>query len=105
MTTADRRGWLKVGLGAIGAAALWRPGHLRAGGPDLALPADVPTTVYDFEQPRLEGWAVVAGQWAVEDLPDAPKGKKGLVQRATGNAFNVIVAPDVFADTDVSVGF
>jgi hypothetical protein len=47
---------------------------------------------------------VVDGQWAVEEMPGAPGGKRALVQRATGNAFNVIVAPlGPFGDVDVSV--
>jgi len=37
----------------------------------------------------------VDGQWAVEDMAGAPSGKKVLVQRATQNQFNVIVAPSV----------
>jgi 3-keto-disaccharide hydrolase len=105
MTGAGRRGWLKAGLAAVGAAALWRPGRLPAGGADLALPADVPTTTYHFERSGIDGWTVVAGQWAVEALPKAQKPTKALVQRAAGNDFNVIVAPDVFADIDVSVSF
>jgi len=105
MTQAGRRGWLKAGLATLGAAALWRPGYLRAGGPDLALPADVPTTAHDFERSGIDGWTVVAGQWAVEALPKAQKPTKALVQRAAGNDFNVIVAPDVLADVDVSVSF
>jgi hypothetical protein len=103
MTGSGRRRWLKVGLGALGAAGLWRPGRLGAAGPDLTLPADAATTAYDFERSGIEGWTVVTGQWAVEDLAGAPNGGKALVQRATRNDFNVIVAPDVFTNVDVSV--
>src|SRR6185503_20351044 len=87
MTGPDRRRWLLGGLAALGTGALWRPGRLAAAGPHLTLAPDVPTRVYDFETSGIDGWLVVAGRWAVEDLPDAPKGRKGLVQRATGNVF------------------
>lgn len=105
MTRSGRRRWLRTALAALGAAAVWRPGGLQADRPDLALPADAPTRSYDLERSGIDGWTAVSGQWAVEDLPDAPKGRKGLVQRATRNDFNVIVAPGLFADVDVSVRF
>jgi 3-keto-disaccharide hydrolase len=105
MTGYGRRRWLKAGLGALGTAVLWRPGLLGAAGPDLTLPPAAATRAYGFERSDIEGWTVVAGQWAVEDLPGAPNGGKALVQRATRNDFNVIVAPDVFTDVDVSVSF
>ncbi len=39
-------------------------------------------------------------------MVDAPSGRKVLVQRATRNAFNVIVAPvGPFTDVDVTVQF
>jgi hypothetical protein len=48
----------------------------------------------------------VDGQWAVEEMAGAPSGKKVLVQRATKNAFNVIVAPPgPYTDIDVSIKF
>ena len=105
MKGPGRRGWLKASLAGLGAAALWRPGRLRGADPDLTLPAPARSRVYDFDAAGIDGWTVVEGQWAVEDLPDAPHGRKGLVQRATRNEFNVIVAPEVLADTDVSVSF
>jgi hypothetical protein len=105
MTAPGRRRWLQAALAAVGAATLGGPGRLHAAGPDLRLPADAPTQAYDFETSGIDAWTVVAGQWAVEDLPGAPKGRKGLVQRATRNEFNVIVAPDVLVDADVSVSF
>jgi hypothetical protein len=59
---------------------------------------------FDFTRP-LGGWETVAGQWSVEDVPGASNGK-ALVQRATNNDFNVIVAPGgPFADVDVSMRF
>jgi hypothetical protein len=59
---------------------------------------------FDFAKP-LEGWEIVTGKWALEDMADA-HGGRALVQRATGNEFNVIVAPGgPYADVDVSVRF
>jgi hypothetical protein len=59
---------------------------------------------FDFTSP-LEGWETVTGQWNIEDVPGASNGK-ALVQHATNNDFNVIVAPGgPFADVDVSVRF
>jgi hypothetical protein len=59
---------------------------------------------FDFAKP-LEGWEIVTGKWALEDMADA-RGGRALVQRATGNEFNVIVAPGgPHADVDVSVRF
>ena len=61
---------------------------------------------FDFAQQGLEGWHAVAGRWGVEDMPGAPSGQRVLVQRATENAFNVIVAPSgPYTDLDVSVHF
>jgi len=61
---------------------------------------------FDFEQQGIEGWHSVAGQWRVEEMPGAPSGQRVLVQRATENAFNVIVAPSAsHTDVDVSVQF
>jgi hypothetical protein len=60
---------------------------------------------FDFTRP-LDGWETVTGTWAVEEVPGASQGGRALVQRATGNAFNVIVAPGgPYADVDVSVRF
>lgn len=59
---------------------------------------------FDFARP-LDGWETITGKWAIEDLPDA-RGGRALVQRATENAFNVIVAPGgPYGDVDVSVRF
>jgi 3-keto-disaccharide hydrolase len=58
----------------------------------------------DFSHP-LEDWETVSGRWAIEDVPGASHAK-ALVQRATKNAFNVIVAPGgPYTDADVSVRF
>jgi hypothetical protein len=59
---------------------------------------------FDFTRP-FEGWETVTGKWGIEDVPGASQGK-ALVQRATNNAFNVIVAPGgPYTDVDVSVRF
>ena len=46
---------------------------------------------FDFRG-SLDGWRTEAGEWTIEDVADAATGR-ALVQRATNNAFNVIVAP------------
>jgi hypothetical protein len=59
----------------------------------------------DFSKP-LEGWTTVSGKWAIEDVAGASQGGRALVQRATDNEFNVIVAPGgPYANVDVSVRF
>ena len=61
---------------------------------------------FDFEQADLNAWRSVDGQWAVEEMSGAPSGKRVLVQRASKNPFNVIVAPGgPYRDVDVSVRF
>ena len=72
---------------------------------ELKLPDDVPEQTFDFETRGIEDWTTVTGQWAVEEMAGAPSGKRVLVQRATQNEFNVIVAPAVYADVDVSMKF
>jgi hypothetical protein len=55
---------------------------------------------------QFEGWETVTGKWAIEDVPGASQGGRALVQHATNNAFNVIVAPGgPYTDVDVSVRF
>jgi hypothetical protein len=59
---------------------------------------------FDFTKP-LEGWETVTGTWGLEDLADA-RGGRTLVQRATKNDFNVIVAPGgPYGDVDVAIRF
>jgi hypothetical protein len=59
---------------------------------------------FDFAKP-LDGWETIAGKWAIEDVAAARDGR-ALVQRATKNEFNVIVAPGgPYGDVDVSVRF
>ena len=59
---------------------------------------------FDFSKP-LDGWTTISGKWALEDVAGASQGH-ALVQRATDNEFNVIVAPGgPYRDADVSVRF
>ena len=67
--------------------------------------SQVPAVRFDFSKP-LDGWTTVSGKWAIEDVAGASQGGRALLQRATDNDFNVIVAPaGPFGDADVSVRF
>jgi len=101
---ASRRQWLKAVVAALGGIGASRRGRALAAAPELVLPGDAPTQAYDFGA-GIAGWTIVAGQWTVEELADSPSGRKALVQRATRNEFNVVVAPGRFRDVDVSVMF
>jgi hypothetical protein len=93
------RGW--VGWPGVAWA---RP--VMGGSVALALPDSVPIERIDFGKAGITGWTSLAGRWDVEAMPDAPNGARALVQRAVGNAFNVIVAPgESYTDVDVSVRF
>src|SRR5262249_16245898 len=60
---------------------------------------------FDFSRP-LVGWEAVEGEWAIEEVPGAAHNGRALVQRATANEFNVIVAPGgPYANVMVRVGF
>jgi hypothetical protein len=60
---------------------------------------------FDFSKP-LDVWTTVSGKWAIEDVAGASQGGRALVQRATNNDFNVIVAPGgPYDNVDVSVRF
>lgn len=60
---------------------------------------------FDFSRP-LDGWEIVTGKWTIEEVPGASHGGRALVQRATNNAYNVIVAPGgPYANVDVAVRF
>src|SRR5437879_7769222 len=83
-----------------------RHARARAAPAEIKLPENIPVDRFDFEAKGIEGWTTVDGQWAVEEMAGAPSGKKVLVQRATKNTFNVIVAPPgPYTDVDVSVKF
>ncbi len=93
-------------MAALGAVGLTRLTPLLAATPDLALPDAAPVDRFDFETNALDGWTTVQGRWVVETMAGAPSGDKALVQRATGNAFNVIVAPPgPYTDLDVTTTF
>src|SRR5215471_6075248 len=74
--------------------------------PELSLPAGAPEVRLDFGVTGIERWTRIDGQWALEEMGDAPSGKRVLVQRATTNEFNVIVAPEgPYTDLDVAMKF
>lgn len=102
----SRRGLLKTALAAGGAYAAGGRGVVAAAPAELKLPDDIPVQKFDFETKGIERWTAVDGQWAVEDMAGAPSGRRVLVQRATKNEFNVIVAPaGPFTDVDIAVKF
>lgn len=101
----SRRRMLGAALAAVGASAVVSRGAIAVSA-ELKLPESLPVAKVDLEGKGIEGWTVVDGQWAVEEMPGAPSGKRVLVQRAMKNAFNVIVAPlGPFTDVDASVKF
>jgi hypothetical protein len=100
-----RRHWLKTVLTAVAAFGSGHHPEVRAATPELSLADDAPTQTFDFDSKGSEGWTTVAGQWAVEEMAGAPSGTKVLVQRATKNDFNVIVAPTAYGDVDVTMKF
>src|SRR6266571_8438984 len=102
-----RRAMFKTTAAALVVGA-WSWPRFRAAdaAEELKVPDNVPTAQFDFEVRGIEGWTTVDGQWAVEEMAGAPSGKKVLVQRATRNQFNVIVAPtSAYTDVDVSMKF
>ena len=101
----SRRGLFRTALAALGAHGVSRRVPVQAAPAELQLPPGHAETTIDFTK-GIGDWTVVDGQWAVEEMPGAPAGKRVLVQRATTNAFNVIVAPaGPYADVDVSMAF
>ena len=96
----------KTSLAALAALAGWarlRPGTAAE---EVKVPDGAIAETFDFEAKGIEGWTTVGGQWGVEELPDAPSGRKVLVQRATRNQYNVIVAPaGPYTAVDVSIKF
>ncbi len=100
-----RRGMFKSTLAAL-VLARWSRFPAAAAAEELKVPDNVPVVKFNFEAKGIEDWTTVDGQWAVEDMAGAPSGKKVLVQRATRNQFNVIVAPSgPYNDVDVSLKF
>jgi len=100
------RRWLLGTAAALGVWSVKRRHDTLAVPGEIKLPDNLPVETFDFESKGIEGWTTVDGQWVVEDMAGAPSGKKVLVQRATRNEFNVIVAPPgPYADVDVSMKF
>jgi 3-keto-disaccharide hydrolase len=60
---------------------------------------------FDFEQKGIESWKIIDGLWTVQEMAGAPSGKRVLFLLPHGSPFNVIVAPGLFTDVDVSVRF
>jgi len=89
-----RRQLLGAGLGALASGML--------GG---AFGGD--SQIWDFGKQGIAGWTIVEGQWSVQDMPDVPGwNKRVLMQQATRNTYNVIVAPTgPYGDVDVSMKF
>jgi Domain of Unknown Function (DUF1080) len=104
--SSSRRGLLRTVLAGLGASHIGRAVLAHAAPMEMKMPDSVPMNRIDFDAKGIEGWTTVSGEWVVEDMAGAPAGTKALVQRATKNAFNVIVAPaGPFTDVDVSVKF
>src|SRR5262245_19072798 len=101
--TVTRRRMLQM---TFAAAATGTRCFVAAAAEELKVPDSAPVQTLDFETRGLESWTTVEGQWAVEEMAGAPSGKRVLVQRATKNEFNVIVAPPgPYTDVDVSMKF
>jgi len=102
----SRRGALRAAFAALAGAGLGRRAPAHAAPAPLPLPPGATEVKVDLDTRGIEDWTVVDGQWAVEQMPNAPGGQRAVVQRATRNAFNVIVAPaGPFGDVDVAVKF
>jgi Domain of Unknown Function (DUF1080) len=104
--TMSRRGLFRAALAALGTYGVTRKTPALAGVTEIKVPDNVREETLDFDTQGITSWTTVDGQWVVEEMPGAPSGKKVLVQRATKNAFNVIVAPGgPYGDVDVSMKF
>jgi len=96
-----RRRLLGAGLALLAGRAF---GADRA---QLAIPAGAKAETWDFATKGVEGWTVVDGRWSIRKMADIPGWTRPvLVQDATSNTFNVIVAPlGPYSDVDVSMKF
>jgi len=104
--SVTRRRMLQTTVAAVAAGTTWPRSSVAAAAEELKVPDNTPVQTLDFETGSLEGWQIVEGQWAVEEMAGAPSGKRVLVQRATKNEFNVIVAPPgPHTDVEVSMKF
>src|SRR6266478_959824 len=104
--TMTRRGLFRAALAALGTYGLTRGAPALAGVTEIKVADNVPEEKFDFDAQGIQSWTTVDGQWAVEEMAGAPSGKKVLVQRATRNQFNVVVAPPgPYTDVDASMKF
>jgi len=95
MVEVSRRELLATGSVVVGGLSLGPP---SAAGAEQELHLDFARS--------LDGWDIITGSWQIEAVADAAQGGRALVQRATNNDFNVIVAPGgPYGDVDVSVRF
>jgi Domain of Unknown Function (DUF1080) len=95
MTSSISRRDVLTGATVLAASLAMKEGHALAAQTEVR---------FDFTRP-LAGWETVTGTWALEEVPGALQGK-ALVQRATNNSFNVVVAPgEPFTNVDVAVRF
>jgi hypothetical protein len=95
-----------VALAGWAGYTIGQPWRARAASPEIKMPDSLPVERVDFETAGIESWTQMSGQWAVEEMEGAPSGRRVLVQRATSNAYNVIVAPfGPYTDIDVSMRF
>jgi hypothetical protein len=106
ISSVSRRVLLRTLLAAFGVYGLAPRTPRALAGAEIKVPDNTPELTFDFASQDLSSWTTLAGQWTVEDMAGAPGGKKVLVQRATRNDFNVIVAPaGPYTDVDVSMKF
>jgi len=104
--TMSRRALFRAALAAFGTYGLTRGAPALAGVTEIKVPDNVPEETFDFDTQGIASWMTVDGQWAVEGMEGAPSGRNVLMQRATKNEFNVIVAPGgPYGDVDVSMKF
>ena len=104
--TMSRRRLLTTAGAALGVVRIMRRTPALAAPAELKVPDSLPVDRFDFETKGLEGWTTIQGQWAVEEMAGAPSGTHVLIQRATTNQFNVVVAPPgPYTDIDVSIKF
>ena len=105
-SAVSRRDVVTIMLAACAGYGVVRPGRAHAAPAEIKVPDNLPVERVDFEAKGIEGWTQVTGQWTVEEMEGAPSGKRVLVQRATRNAYNAIVAPfGPYTDVDVSMKF
>jgi hypothetical protein len=101
-----RRGALKTTFAAVATSVQWLRVAAAAPAEELKVPDNAAMDKFDFEGQGIEGWTTIDGRWVVEEMAGAPSGNRVLVQRATKNEFNVIVAPPgPYTDVDVSMQF